>query len=213
MVMHRALEPVARYYAGKLREHGATPRGVDWNSPESQERRFTELLRLCGSDLGGSFNDYGCGYGALAARLRRDGFSGAYTGYDVSPEMIDAAAAANTELAGCRFTSDGNALERTSYTIASGIFNVRLDTPIAEWEEYVRETIARMAALSDVGFAFNMLTAHADAHRMRGDLYYADPATWLTELLQQFPRRVALLHDYPLYEFTVLVSTAPQTRG
>ena len=45
--MDRLLEPIARYYAGKLSLHGATAPGVDWNSSESQERRFTELLRLC----------------------------------------------------------------------------------------------------------------------------------------------------------------------
>jgi SAM-dependent methyltransferase len=205
MAMHPVLEPVAKYYAGKLREHGTTPRGVDWNSPESQERRFTELLRVCGDDRSGSFNDYGCGYGALAARLRRDGWTGAYTGYDVSPEMVGAAEAMHANLEGCRFTTDGSALAPASYTIASGIFNVRLETSLGDWEQYVRDTIARMAALSERGFAFNMLTAHSDPDRMRDDLYYADPAAWLTELLLQFPRRITLLHDYPLYEFTVMV--------
>ena len=32
--MDRLLEPIARYYAGKLRLHGATALGVDWNSSE-----------------------------------------------------------------------------------------------------------------------------------------------------------------------------------
>ena len=93
--MDRLLEPIARYYAGKLRLHGATALGVDWNSSESQERRFTELLRLCRGERDAAVNDYGCGYGALAARLRRDGYTGAYTGYDVSPEMTAAAAVAH----------------------------------------------------------------------------------------------------------------------
>ena len=31
------------YYEGKLRTHGATPAGVDWNSQESQELRFALL--------------------------------------------------------------------------------------------------------------------------------------------------------------------------
>ena len=37
------LAGVTAYYAGKLREFGATPRGVDWNSAESQQLRFRQL--------------------------------------------------------------------------------------------------------------------------------------------------------------------------
>jgi hypothetical protein len=40
---------------------------------------------------------------------------------------------------------------------------------------------------------------------MRADLYYADPAFYVDQCLSRFSRHVTLLHDYPLYEFTVLV--------
>lgn len=205
--MGHVLEPVARYYAEKLRAHGTTARGVDWNSPDSQDQRFTELLRVCRGDRAASINDYGCGYGALAVRLRRDGSHGAYRGYDVAPEMVAAAEAQAGVLDDCRFTSDPAELTVADYTVASGIFNVRLEATIDAWERHVRDTIDRLAALSIRGFAFNMLTSHADADRMRDDLYYADPAAWLTYCLQKFPRSVALAHDYQLYEFTILVRT------
>jgi SAM-dependent methyltransferase len=208
--MDHVLEPVARYYAGKLRAHGTTARGVDWNSPDSQDQRFTELLRVVRGDRNASINDYGCGYGALAARLRRDGYRGSYCGYDVAPEMVHAATTLADVLDDCRFTSDGGELTAADYTVASGIFNVRLEASVDAWERHVRDTIDRMAALSLRGFAFNMLTSHADADRMRDDLYYADPAVWLTYCLRRFPRSVALLHDYQLYEFTMLVRTGQE---
>ena len=201
------LEPLARYYADKLRAHGTTARGVDWNSSESQEERFTELLRVCRGDRKASINDYGCGYGALAARVRRDGYVGPYRGYDMAPEMVAAAEAQAAQLADCRFTCDPGQLAVADFTVASGIFYVRLEASVDEWERHVRDTIDRLAALSLRGFAFNMLTSHADADRMRADLYYADPAAWLTYCLRTFPRSVALLHDYQLYEFTMLVRT------
>jgi hypothetical protein len=62
-----------------------------------------------------------------------------------------------------------------------------------------------MAGLSRRGFAFNMLTRYADADRMRPDLYYGDPGSWLTYCLDRFSRHAAILHDYPLYEFTLFV--------
>src|SRR6185503_914754 len=71
------------YYEGKLRAHGPTPAGVDWNSQESQELRFALLANLWRDEADASILDYGCGYGALADYLRARGHRGAYTGYDV----------------------------------------------------------------------------------------------------------------------------------
>ena len=93
------------------------------------------------------------------------------------------------------------------YSVASGIFNVRLDQSDADWREYIVRTLEQMAATSRKGFAFNCLTSYSDADHMRPDLYYADPC-WLFDLCKRrFSRNVALLHDYDLYEFTMLVRT------
>ncbi len=40
---------------------------------------------------------------------------------------------------------------------------------------------------------------------MRTDLYYGDPIFFFEHCRTTFGRHVALLHDYPLYEFTILV--------
>jgi hypothetical protein len=66
-------------------------------------------------------------------------------------------------------------------------------------------TLAAIARLSRRGFAFNMLTRHADPERMRADLHYADPGAVLDHVIRSHSRHVALLHDYGLHEFTVLV--------
>jgi SAM-dependent methyltransferase len=197
---------VQAYYEGKLAAHGATPRGVDWSSADSQELRFTQLLKIGGAGIVRSINDYGCGYGALAARLRRDGYDWRYCGYDVSPEMVRAAVAVHGAERDARFTSDRASVVPADVTVASGVFNVRLQAADADWEAYMRETLDEIASLSVLGFAFNALTRHADPEKMRPDLYYADPGRWLTYCLDRYSRRVALLHDYPLFEFTVLVS-------
>jgi len=206
-------ERVARYYSAKLAEHGATPLGVDWKTAESQELRFTQLLTACRPELEASILDFGCGYGALAARLRQDGRCGTYCGYDVSKEMVAAATSAQAGLAGCTFTSDASMLRPVDYTLASGIFNVRMDIDTAGWEGHVRQTLDTMAGLSRRGFAFNMLTRYADAERTRPDLYYADPGGWLTYCLDRFSRHAALLHDYPLYEFTLFVQIGATGNG
>ena len=64
---------------------------------------------------------------------------------------------------------------------------------------------ARWRARARRGFAFNMLTSYSDPERMRDDLYYADPCALLRLCKRELSRHVALLHDYGLWEFTIVV--------
>ena len=91
------------------------------------------------------------------------------------------------------------------YAVASGIFNVRPGIDDARWCAYVVETLHQLNELGHAGFAFNMLTAYSDPARQRPDLFYADPLFYFDYCRTQFSKRVALLHDYPLFEFTILV--------
>jgi SAM-dependent methyltransferase len=200
------LRKIKAYYTAKIVAHGATPGGVDWNSLESQQLRFQQLLRIVGDpEETISINDMGCGYGALVEYLRAHGYRFSYHGYDISPEMIARAREQYGQLASCHFSTTLKALSPAHYTVASGIFNVKLDIPVEEWTAYMLATIDQLAMLSTKGFAFNVLTAYADTHRRRSDLYYADPGMVFDYCQRQHSRWVALLHDYGLYEFTVLV--------
>jgi SAM-dependent methyltransferase len=196
---------VAEYYADKLQEHGATARGVDWNSAESQALRFQELLRIRDSSAPFSLNDYGCGYGALVDHLLAEGADFRYCGFDIAEAMVARARERHAQVPGCTFVSDETLLEPADYTVASGILNVKLGTPLSDWEDYVLDTIGRLAAVSRRGFAFNALTLYSDPDKRRADLYYADPLRLFDHCKRHFSPDVALLHDYRLYEFTILV--------
>ena len=206
MPPERLLQGVERYYTGKFVEHGASARGVDWNSPESQALRFRQLLRLHdGSPEPFTVVDYGCGYGALVPYLAAQGYDFTYRGFDLSAEMLAHARSTYADPPRVDFVGSLEALVPADYTVASGIFNVKLDVDDEAWRDYVLETIGTLAGLSTHGFAFNVLTSYSDADRMRPDLYYADPAFLFDLCKRRYSRNVALLHDYDLYEFTVLV--------
>ena len=200
------VERAASYYAARLEAFGPTPRGVDWNSAESQALRFGELLRVGEAESALDVNDYGCGYGALVDYLADvDGRPFTYAGYDAADTMIEAARQRYAGRGNCTFTSARAACVVRDYTVASGIFNVKLDADPADWWAYVQEVLDDLASLSRKGFAFNVLTGYSDADKRRADLFYADPAVILDHCVRRFSRRVAILHDYPLYEFTALV--------
>ncbi|NPC55773.1 class I SAM-dependent methyltransferase [Caenimonas soli] len=200
------LADVAGYYASTLALHGETARGVDWNGEESQRLRFEQLARIVDVPAGFSVNDLGCGYGALYDFLR-DGWSDfSYTGCDVAAEMIDAAARRlPKETAGIRLVVASEPPGVADFGIASGIFNVRMGRDNAQWEEYLLATLDTLDRTSRRGFAFNCLTSYSDPDKMRDHLFYADPCRLFDFCKRRYSRQVALLHDYGLYEFTMLV--------
>ena len=200
---------VAGYYSAKLAEYGETPQGVDWNSEESQMLRFQQLNKVIDASLGFSLNDLGCGYGALFDYLqsRYRGFT--YNGCDVSGDMIRAAQNRYAHHPDARFVVAAKPPETSDYGIASGIFNVRLGRNDTEWRDYLEDTLDGLDRTSRMGFAFNCLTSYSDADKMRDYLYYADPCALFDLCKRRYSRYVALLHDYGLYEFTILVRKHP----
>jgi SAM-dependent methyltransferase len=203
------LDEVAEYYSAKLAEHGDTPYGVDWNGEESQLLRFAQLTRIIRQPQGFSLNDLGCGYGALIDYLRAHYPDFAYHGCDVSDAMVDAARARHAGHDGAVFSTAAEPPRIADYGIASGIFNVRLGRTDDEWRHYLETTLDVLDRTSRLGFAFNCLTSYSDADRMKDYLYYADPCVLFDLCKRRYARDVALLHDYGLYEFTILVRKQP----
>jgi SAM-dependent methyltransferase len=203
--MTNPLADVARYYSLKLAEHGPTPRGVDWNDEDSQKLRFAELAKLIDLPAGFSVNDLGCGYGALFSYLSTHFDNLTYHGVDVAPDMIEAGKSRFSACRNAHFASGEIPLERSDFGFASGIFNVKLKCGDVDWRRYMEVTLDALDRTSARGFAFNCLTSYSDPERMRADLYYANPGALFDLCKVRYSRQVALLHDYGLYEFTILV--------
>lgn len=204
----KILVQTENYYTDKLRKFGRTSKGVDWNSEESQLLRFEQITKLLDKELllnEISLCDYGCGYGSYARYLKNQGFNISYTGLDVSEEMISAAGKENESIDNTTFLCGSEFDKKYDYIVASGIFNVRHDISDDEWEEYMIEIIEKFNSYSNRGFAFNCLTKYSDKEYMKDYLYYSDPLFFFDYAKTHFSRNVALLHDYGLYEYTLIV--------
>ncbi len=197
---------VAEYYDRALAQFGASPRGVDWNSEESQITRFGALSRAIPRSGSPSVLDYGCGYGAFYEFLLEWNPRATYVGYDISEAMIETARSLHPEAI---FTSKRADLDRFDIVVASGIFNVKLDTETDAWERYAIKTLDELMRLASRSISFNMLTKFSDPDRMKSTLYYADPELITRYCRKRFGRWIAMLADYGLYEFTVVCSNAP----
>jgi SAM-dependent methyltransferase len=197
-------DSIKDYYEEKLALHGATPNGVDWNGAVSQGVRFQALSQVITRDSGEFFSidDYGCGYGAYLGYLNECGWHPDYLGIDVSPEMI---AVGIKQYPEGKFTTGYTSTRIANYAVASGIFNVALDVNREEWKHYIIKTLDAMHGATTDGFAFNCLTAYSDKELMRPHLYYGDPCFFFDYCKHNYSPHVALLHNYGLYEFTIIV--------
>lgn len=200
---------VAKYYSEKLHQHGDTPQGVDWNGEQGQVLRFAQLLRVVDRLAPFTINDLGCGYGAMFDHLQATGATFNYHGYDVAEDMVLAAQKRHAGAPNADFHVAAAPTLVADYGVASGIFNVRLTHTDAGWMNYIRSTLDVMNQSSRRGFAFNCLTSYSDAHRKQDYLFYADPCVLFDHCKRSYSRNVSLLHDYELYEFTILVKKAP----
>jgi len=203
---NKILNKVNSYYTEKILTHGSTPQGVDWNSKDSQEIRFNQLIKVFDNKDNINLLDFGAGYGALYQfLLQQNSGKFKYTGYDISEEMTNKGKELYGETSSIAWQNSLPKEKKYDYTIASGIFNVRMNIVNSEWQDYIFDTLNKINALSTKGFSFNLLTSYSDNEFMRDNLYYAQPEELFAYCKKKFSCQVALLHDYNLYEFTILV--------
>ena len=206
------VDEVLTYYRQKLAEHGPTIRGLDWSNQDRQRLVFEQITKICcsprsgGRDSGFSLLDYGCGLGSLLGYLMENSWPcQKYTGFDLIPDMLAAGKELHGDLKIAEFTDQEDSLEPADYVVASGLITVKADADFSAWQKYVLQKIQRMWSLAKKGLAFNSLTKYSDPPKMQDHLYYADPCFLFDYCKTNLSRNVALLHDYGLYEFTILV--------
>lgn len=199
------LSNVASYYTEKLKKFGESPKGVDWNSLDSQLLRFEQISKVINGLEEFSINDIGCGYGAFYEFLSNKFEYFSYYGCDVSKAMIHSAINTYSVHKNVKFELSNQPDLIADYSVASGLFNVKMEFSDIAWKEYIETVLDDLNTSSRLGFSFNCLTSYSDRDRMKNNLYYADPCKMFDFCKNKYSKNVALLHDYDLYEFTILV--------
>ena len=181
---------------------------VDWNSAYAQETRFEQLAKVILPDKPFTVLDFGCGYGAMAEWFRRVGLDFEhYYGYDIVEKSLTAGREKYANDPAVTFSGNLSEIPVCDYLTASGVFNIKMDTGYGEWTDYVISNLEEFNRKTSRGFSVNFLTSYSDPERMaeRPDLYYADPCKIFDHCRRHFSRNVALLHDYKIWDFTIIV--------
>ena len=207
MPLRTVVDKVVAYQEKRFREEGASARGLDWKSAEAQELNFRALMSMM-PDRSGSVLDVGCGLAHLRDFLAANGFTGDYTGIDVSPVLIEEARRLRPglDLRVHDLLADPPLPRAFDYVVASGVFSARLDTPSDEFEDYAARMVEAMYGLCRRATAFNMLTSFVDFEAPH--LYYGDPGDWLHRG-RRLSRFLRLHHDSDSYFFVLGIYRGP----
>lgn len=199
-------DTVRDYYTNALMRHGPRPLGVDWPNAASQYLRFAQLLKICDFTKAFSLNDFGCGYGALlryfAWRHRNAAIT--YHGVDISPAMIEAAKPLGKRNDFATFAVGSECSGVADYSVASGVFNVRLGWPMEKWESYIESILFDLRAKSRLGFSVNFLLPVALPDASEQALYRVQPRRWTEFMRGRLDCQVEQVPHYGLREFTLL---------
>lgn len=196
------LQTTGSYYSQAFETYGPTALGVDWASGEGQQKRFRTLDLLWANEQQASLCDFGCGYGAYALHVRQYGFTGFYTGVDLSLRMIQHARSEYGQLSDTLFQLGARPLQ-ADFVVASGIFNVVTSGSRSEWAEHAWELLGQMCLVAKIGVGFNMLIEPSVPYRDREKLFWANPEE-VCERLRLSGHRPRVVAGYGLHEATYL---------
>lgn len=173
--------------------HGNAPEAVQYSDRASQEARF-RILTDIGPLKGTRVLDFGCGLAHLLDWLEAGGIHVDYTGVDIVPGFLAAAAGRYPNQRFCHW--EDIAGESFDWAFVSGVFNNRVDD---NWA-FLTRTVRDLLACTRRGVAFNAMSTWVD--RQDPSLWYVEPERAFAFLKSLTPF-VTLRNDYVVREVPV----------
>lgn len=194
---------------GNLARYGDTYRGVGWTkSKDLVDRRYQVLLDGIRDEWPRPLTllDFGCGASHLYEYIQARGEAGLeYSGLDLSRRYLELC---RGKFPGIRYY-DCDVLDPDAripdfdFVVLSGIFHNRTDNSAEAAWAYCQRLLLRIASISRLGFAFNVMSKHVDWERE--DLFHV-PIGMLTDFIAtRISRTFVVRHDYGLHEYSVYV--------
>lgn len=188
----------AELYNKRFEQHGRDIKTVGWGSEQSQRLRFEVLFRGL-NPKGKTILDVGCGLGDLIPFLesQTDGDFN-YIGIDIAEKLVDDARLIYGQAG--RVFHAGDIFSITIPPIDIAVLSGALSFKLPSINEYAFATMKRMFELSREAACLNFLTKYVDFELEKNQHYQPES---IFSNAKKISKQVNLLHDYPLYEFTV----------
>ncbi len=187
-------------YMERFKKHGIDIKTLASGNRERQLIRF-KLFTEIGDLAGCSILDIGCGFADFYQYLKDQGVKVDYTGIDICPAFIEVSRERFPEATFAVKDIQTEPLEKKyDYVISSQTFNNSLADN--KNEKLMKDVIKRSYESCNIALAIDMVTNYVDFQEPH--LHYYSPEE-IFKYCKSLTKRVLLRHDYPLYEFTVML--------
>ena len=193
-------DKAAELYNTRYEQYGRDIKTVGWGNEEGQKLRFEVLFRGI-NPRGKTILDVGCGLGDMVPYLDEmtDG-NFQYIGIDIAEKLIEDAQTRYHKPGIHFYTGDLFSVEVPVVDIA--VLSGALSFKTENMEAYAFATMEKMYAISKEAACLNFLSKYVDFELEKNQHYQPETVFAKAKTLS---KSVNLIHDYPLYEFTIQV--------
>ena len=189
---------ISSLYNKRFEKYGRDIKTVGWGNYASQKLRF-EILFQGIDPKGKMILDVGCGLGNLIPYLKEStGGDFSYIGIDIAEKLIDDARLKYGEIQNKFYVGDIFSIKLPTVDIS--VLSGALSYKTHGIEKYTQKTMAQMYLKSKEAASLNFLTKYVDFELEKNQHYWPEK---IFKTAKKISERVRLIHDYPLYEFTI----------
>jgi SAM-dependent methyltransferase len=190
-------ERIIRRYDERLEKYGATIDALASGNIERHNIRF-KISTEVGIETNDTVLDLGCGFADYYQYLADQNLKVIYTGYDINPSLIEKAIERFPKLDLQTKDILQDDFPIFDYIVSSSCFNL----PLTEQDnyEFIEEIFEKCYEHAKKGVAIDFNSTYVDFKSNEG--YHYDPER-VFGIAKKFTKRVALRHDYPLFEFAI----------
>jgi ubiquinone/menaquinone biosynthesis C-methylase UbiE len=190
-------EAIIRRYNSRIQELGAVESVLAIGPKHRRDLRYGIISEI-GIMNGDSVLDIGCGFGGLHDYLVENEIQTEYVGMDINEAIINIAKSKKSSINFIVGEIDHIANDSFDYVVSSSSFNLKMNQH--ENYEFIRGILGEAFRVAKKGVAIDFLSSYAEYKSE--DVFYYDPAI-VFGLAKSLTKRVALRHDYELFDFTI----------
>ena len=193
-------DKAAELYNTRYEQYGRDIKTVGWGNEEGQKLRFEVLFRGI-NPTGKTILDVGCGLGDLVPYLEETTNGDfQYIGIDIAEKLIEDAKDRYNK-PGIHFYS-GDIFSVAVPVVDIAVLSGALSFKTENMETYAFATMEKMFVTSKEAACLNFLSKYVDFELEKNQHYQPETVFAKAKTLSKW---VNLIHDYPLYEFTIQV--------